>query len=337
MNTNSDKKKCLHHDRGYCRKQNKCNLIHYGEICEEVECDGRYCKKRHPRECEYYFKNRYCKFGTFCKYRHLKVPSKIGLEINDLKEKIKKLEIESNSMKNIIIEQQHKIDALRVTSNVNLLFQEVQNLKMKFASFDKKADFDATGKEKQSDNDSLNNDETQSIILIVAEDKKAVHNKEEFNTSKDKELKSTKDEILDDDGRKIPEEEDIIDNEQNIPCGNCEEIFIFHGEITNHMCDICLVRIAEIEQVYLPKKYQCNKCQKTFKTKTEFRQHKQCKYAEHSLTFICEDCEQIWKDETIFENHSNRKHKTHTCVRCNAKVEGKDRLDEHFRTKHRAF
>ena len=33
----------------------------------------------------------------------------------------------------------------------------------------------------------------------------------------------------------------------------CQESFNYHGELINNMCDNCILRIAEIEQLYLPK------------------------------------------------------------------------------------
>ena len=56
-----------------------------------------------------------------------------------------------------------------------------------------------------------------------------------------------------------------------------------------------------------------------------------------SLNFNCENCNIIWKNEEPFENHLQQKHNKHICVRCNERIEGKENLDFHFSSKHRAF
>ena len=117
------------------------------------------------------------------------------------------------------------------------------------------------------------------------------------------------------------------------PCESCFKRFNF--DISNGMCDECLVVIAEKENLYLPNKYQCEICNKKFKTKTLFRQHDNCYFK--SLTFNCEVCPKIWRNEDKFEEHMQQKHTDHVCVRCSVKVKGKEMLDAHFRANHKAF
>ena len=121
------------------------------------------------------------------------------------------------------------------------------------------------------------------------------------------------------------------------PCDNCISCFNFHGDITESICDNCKVIIAEKENIFLPNKYRCSVCNKLFRTKTLFLKHKHCEFERNFITFICESCDLIWREEEPFTQHMNRKHNNHLCKRCKLKVEGKDNLDEHFRTKHKAF
>ena len=114
-------------------------------------------------------------------------------------------------------------------------------------------------------------------------------------------------------------------------------MYAFHKDIRDNMCDVCLISIAKKEEISLPFKYQCEVCHKKYETKTQFRQHKHCKFKDSSLTFICEICSKVWKEEEPFEKHMQQKHNKHLCVCCNAKLEGKENLDLHFRAKHRAF
>ena len=122
-----------------------------------------------------------------------------------------------------------------------------------------------------------------------------------------------------------------------IPCESCLKFFNYKRELGEHMCDECKVAIAENECINLPNNFQCDICLKTFKTKAIFKKHKHCEFEDNHFTYICEVCTLIWKENETFMNHMKQKHILHTCVRCNMKIEGKENLDQHFRTKHRAF
>ena len=122
-----------------------------------------------------------------------------------------------------------------------------------------------------------------------------------------------------------------------IPCERCSNCFEFQKEIIENMCDICKVKIAEKERIELPNNFLCNVCNRTFKTRTLFIQHKNCQFEDSSISYVCEQCNLMWTKEEPFDQHMKQKHTNHVCVRCNLKVEGKDNLDQHFRSKHRAF
>ena len=52
----------------------------------------------------------------------------------------------------------------------------------------------------------------------------------------------------------------------DIPCEKCIEIFAFHKEIKEHMCDECMLIIAQKEGIQLRNKYKCTICKEIFKT-----------------------------------------------------------------------
>ena len=103
------------------------------------------------------------------------------------------------------------------------------------------------------------------------------------------------------------------------------------------MCE-CILNIANKEGIKLTDRYKCEVCKDKFKTKTQFENHKNCfRFGSSSLSFVCEKCNKIWKDEDGFEKHMEQKHIKQTCIRCKVKLEGKENLDEHFRTKHKSL
>ena len=98
-------------------------------------------------------------------------------------------------------------------------------------------------------------------------------------------------------------EEKTNDDQDDVICENCQNMYAFHKDIRDNMCDVCLISIAKKEEISLPFKYQREVCHNKHKTKTQFRQHKHCKFKDNSLTFTCEICNKVWKDEEPFEKH----------------------------------
>ena len=131
--------------------------------------------------------------------------------------------------------------------------------------------------------------------------------------------------------------ETIVNESDIFPCESCSKIFNFNKDVKEHMCDVCKIAIAEREHILLPNSYQCDICKRSFKTKTQFKQHKLCSYKENSFSNICEVCNKLWTKKDDFEYHMQQKYCRHNCVRCKAILERKEQLDAHFRTKHRAF
>ena len=61
---------CQFFRHGFCRYKDNCRKQHVVEVCEHEHCQDPYCIKRHPRICRYYRDWNYCKFGSYCYYKH---------------------------------------------------------------------------------------------------------------------------------------------------------------------------------------------------------------------------------------------------------------------------
>ena len=132
--------------------------------------------------------------------------------------------------------------------------------------------------------------------------------------------------------------EESIETETEIPCEECIKDFSIHKDLLPDMCDLCIVSLSESEDIWLAENIRCEICQNTFRTKTQFKRHMNCKFSyESSLEYICKLCDLFWKGEDKFNQHMRLKHEIMRCVHCNLELRGKEGLDIHFRTKHRAF
>ena len=72
-------KRCNFHNRGFCKKGNKCNFEHPEENCDfledgdgDVKCKNKECKKRHPYKCKWNQSPGGCRRGVSCAFKHQK-------------------------------------------------------------------------------------------------------------------------------------------------------------------------------------------------------------------------------------------------------------------------
>ena len=84
---------CLYSKFGFCKFKDECKRQHYKQICEDSSsCKSmKICPKRHPKVCKRYDTENECRFGAECSYQHK--TSVKSLEQNELKEKVKQMEI----------------------------------------------------------------------------------------------------------------------------------------------------------------------------------------------------------------------------------------------------
>ena len=99
---------CQYFKYGHCRYEDRCRHQHVREICEEVECNIKLCRRRHPRVCVYFSMFRRCKFNSHCNYKHEHFDrnalpsnevSSIMEKVTKLEEIVANLEMENNQLK----------------------------------------------------------------------------------------------------------------------------------------------------------------------------------------------------------------------------------------------
>ena len=120
---------------------------------------------------------------------------------------------------------------------------------------------------------------------------------------------------------KLDEDIEKSDELEMLPCEQCENVFKFHKDLKDSMCESCKGTIAEKVNIHLPDNFLCDVCLKSFRARN-------LDFEANGFTFTCEFCSILWRDEEAFEDHMQQKHTNHTCVRCNMKVEGKEKLDQ---------
>ena len=97
------KEVCRYNQSGYCKFKKHCFRKHIDTLCENDRCSNSDCKLRHPRNCRYYFRYKYCKFGQYCKFSHKE-------EKNEQSDKeIDILKFEMENIKREIIEKDKMI------------------------------------------------------------------------------------------------------------------------------------------------------------------------------------------------------------------------------------
>ena len=344
--------KCPHNDRGFCRKGKTCRYKHFEKLCENIDCDSIQCKGRHPRNCKYFSLRGYCKFGSFCKYKHVKF-----LKIDETKDICEQLKV----LKDENIKLQEDINKLRNDLENKFEYEIIREEMTLMKNY-------LNDKIEKKINNKKENEVFMLEINNVKEEVKMIQNEIVYTKSEISDLKISLDDMkqrdsLDENNEKIDsvepnpitfgdfdydeektsESDNIDDHEEskvseNIPCENCTKEFYNNEELQPHMCDDCIVSLAQSEDIYLPEKFQCGICQEAFQTKTQFKKHTNCNFHfELSILYICEECDICWKNEDACNQHMKLKHDIIKCVRCNLEFKGKECLDIHHRTEHRAF
>ena len=150
------KRKCRFHDKGICRRKERCLFLHPTEICKSDKShESDSCPKRHPNLCFFFSQFNKCKFNDSCSFKH--VNNNQIEEINTLKEELKVVKDEVESLKNQLkgkdtllkeeIDRVKKLKSENSTLNVTLVECESKISKMKDLH---KAGIKALEKEKES-------------------------------------------------------------------------------------------------------------------------------------------------------------------------------------------
>ena len=64
-----EKRRCKFWNAGYCKLKKACPFLHPENICSEIKCVDKTCKKRHPRTCKNWKKGS-CQFCNLCEFSH---------------------------------------------------------------------------------------------------------------------------------------------------------------------------------------------------------------------------------------------------------------------------
>ena len=83
--------------------------------------------------------------------------------------------------------------------------------------------------------------------------------------------------------------------------------------------------------------FKCYLCNSNFSTKSNMKKHHNYHHKDRPIRYTCDRCDENWKHEEMLNSHKGSEHNIYICARCNTQFIGKQKLDEHFRLKHRAF
>ena len=136
---------CLFDKFSFCKNGERCSRVHLKETCLVRECDYRKCDKRHPWPCRSLMLNRFCRFGSRCRFSH-RLPYSVEKQNDKIKiveeklenqcKRINQLESKNESLEKIIEEQDKTIKNLqqRVISQGQ---KEINKLKMDIEKLEK--------------------------------------------------------------------------------------------------------------------------------------------------------------------------------------------------------
>ena len=112
---------CIYSKYGKCKKQN-CKFYHPDEICCDKTCDIKYCVKKHPQDCRYFWVFNSCRNNGSCKFQHEK-PDTLS---NAHEKKIDTLENEIKTLRRLHENQDQVISVLK--DQLQNQAQEIKNL-----------------------------------------------------------------------------------------------------------------------------------------------------------------------------------------------------------------
>ena len=95
---------CKFNQMGYCKFGNECHKYREEKVCKIRNCDPRKCRNHHPKECKYYAQNRFCKFGTDCRFTHHDhvKSGEFGSAFEDIRNLKAKVDYLKNTVKSLI-------------------------------------------------------------------------------------------------------------------------------------------------------------------------------------------------------------------------------------------
>ena len=118
----SSLQKCIHYDNAHCKYKELCQLQHFETICNKQTCGKSRCKARHPKECSYYIAG-YCKFGTYCDFKHSNNSSQNATDthvdvIATFRKEIASLKDKNDLLLGKVNKQESEIDILKTNQKI---------------------------------------------------------------------------------------------------------------------------------------------------------------------------------------------------------------------------
>ena len=114
-----ESKVCQFNKFGYCKFTQYCRNRHIESLCDIAYCQKSLCEKRHPQLCRYFSIYQKCKFGDFCKFKH------INKCREDFKSKIDALE------KNICINKETIENLCEKVTELEYIIKEIRENRSK--------------------------------------------------------------------------------------------------------------------------------------------------------------------------------------------------------------
>ena len=222
---------CFHNKFGFCKFGQRCFRFHENKLCENGNCNIQNCNLRHPKFCRYFGKYNNCKFGTYCRFKHVRIEAevmenkkydeeidKLRREINDCKSKIREKEGEIKLLEKMLSEKICGLERMK-----NLEIENVQ-LKTKIKDFEEQLNDLATRNESLQDtvavNDMLYEDFKERMkdkYLYDSQDDESDYDSDEENRERKRQIFRNK--------KQEKRLEGIREDKRKIfKCGNCEFI-----------------------------------------------------------------------------------------------------------------
>ena len=304
----NQKRKCVYHDRGYCKFGDKCHNQHPDKVCFN-NCFNEDCEFRHPNPCKYGQRCLFNKKKT-CVYSHVTFACD-SEKIKNIENKLKEFE---NKEK-----QNEPTGALE------------KNVEKKLKEFEKKIEtFENSGLAKQVDKKLESMENKMKTFLNVLEEKDSrilsLEKKLENLENKSKEEKNQKD-------KKIKDLENLLKkqekNQSAVEKFNCEQC-----EFTTTSKQGLKTHIKRKHTEITAEKYPaiCELCDVKVNDEKELKLHMKT-HSYRESNFQCEDCDFCGPNEFTMEVHAGRKHSTVSeCGLCDYKAKNVEDLETHIST-----
>ena len=284
---------CLFNKFGFCKYGERCRKHHVHAICERSSCDVLTCSLRHPNVCTFYRDLGRCKFDP-CAFLHIENENSLDSlkkQINEILEKISKLDDTIKELDNKIIESKLLQEKLKIVENKMDHFKSFESDAYKKDCLIE----ELTKKVSAIENNLQKKDE---IIESLSEKVKALEERQEFFETESHEISKS-------------EQTFMNPSDESRNCNNCALETTSKEETENHLeklhvnnlnCEYCDFHAKNvgglkihIRRMHSLEKnlFQCEYCTFTSKTEREMKTHKRKYNITHSKLDYNEHLEEL--------------------------------------------